>query len=115
MNDLLQVMLISLGLTVVLEVIFVLALKNRDIRLLVLIVLINILTNPPTVLIYTLLTQYGNFSPLYITLGLEMLVIFVEYRYLKSYRENMKYPLWLSIGMNVFSYTAGRIINSIFI
>lgn len=115
MNNLLHTMLISFLLTVILEEAFVILLKFRERRMLLLIALINLLTNPPTVLAYYLLMQYTNYSPVQLTLGLELMVVLVEYFYLRHYGQNVRYPLWLAIGINVFSYGIGRIINILLI
>lgn len=113
MDNIWQVLAISLFLTVIFEEMFVILLRLRDKRTLLLIALINLLTNPPAVLSYYLLKQYTNYSVLFITIVVEVVVILVEFFYIRSYGRKIKHPFWLALGINIFSYTIGKVINII--
>lgn len=113
MDNIWQVLVISLFLTVIFEEMFVIILRLRDKRTLLLIALINLLTNPPAVLSYYLFRQYTNYSTLFFTVVVEVVVIFVEFLYMKGYGKEIKHPFWLAISINIFSYTIGKVINII--
>lgn len=103
---------ISLGLTLALELIFALVFKVRG-RDLILIVLVNFLTNPAVVLSHALLSGYTSIAEVYIILALEVTAISIEWLCYKYRAENIRRPLLFSIGANSFSYLSGLIILAI--
>lgn len=108
--DFLGTLLISLGLTLVLELAFCLIFKIRGVHNLILVVLVNILTNPPVVLINYLLIQNTPVSPIITVLILEAAAFLTEGFCYKHYAENIKRPYLLSFGANTFSYFSGLLI-----
>lgn len=105
---------ISLVLTILFEAIFAVAVGIRNKRDLILTCLVNILTNPAASFTYYLFFYYTACNLTLILLGLETLVILVEFYYFKSYGKSIKHPLWLAVCMNIFSFGIGKIINLIF-
>lgn len=113
MDNIWSVFFLSLLVTILLESIFVFIIGIRDKRNLILITLVNVLTNPTAVLLYYLLYNFTFFSNYIITITIELTVVLVEYIYVRKYSENIKNPLWISLGMNTFSYLVGKGINTI--
>lgn len=111
--DLILTLLISLGLTLGFELIFCLVFKVRGAHDLILVVLVNFLTNPPVVLTHNILERSSSFSPLLIVLLLETAVIVIEGICYKYYSKNIKHPFGISLGANAFSYLSGLLILSI--
>lgn len=105
---------ISLSLTIALEFLFAVLVGIRNKKDLLLLILVNILTNPPTVLIYYLLAFYTSWNKWLIQIPLEILVIFVEATYYKSYGKEFRRPFLFSLLANMFSYGIGIILNIVF-
>ena len=109
----LESMGISLILTILLEELFAIVYGVRNKKDLLLICLVNILTNPAVVLCYYLLMNYTPFYSGIIILVLEALVILVEYYYYKTYGKGIRHPLQFAAYINLFSYGVGKILNLI--
>lgn len=105
MNLLVMQFVISLLLTLILELPIVMLFKARK-KDLLLFLLVNILTNPPIVLL-SMLTDYHKA----IQLLLEVVVIWAEGWYYKKYAEHIRRGRLCSLCANVFSYGVGIIIN----
>ncbi|MEG1166211.1 MAG: hypothetical protein RSC86_07670 [Oscillospiraceae bacterium] len=108
--DLVGTLLISLALTLALELLFCFFAKIRGLHNYILIVLVNILTNPPVVLTHNLLRRYTGISPIVIVVVLEALVIFGEAVCYKYCSKDIKRPLLLSLCANAFSYLTGLLL-----
>ena len=106
-------LLISLGLTIVLELVFCSIFKLRGAYNLTLVVLVNIITNPPVVLLNHLLKQNTSLPSVLIVLVLEISAVLIEGLYYKLYIKDIKRPLLFSLGANAFSYFSGLLIFSI--
>lgn len=106
MSDYLLTLGVSLGLTLIAELCYALILKIRGKELL-LIALMNVLTNPPVVLIAILIGK--AFSPWHLLL--EAAVVTLEGLILRQFAKRIARPFWLSLGLNSLSYGAGLIIN----
>lgn len=106
MNGLLNVFILSLFLTLLFElsVAAVFKVKGKDLLLLV---LVNILTNPAAVL-FSVLT--GN--RIIIQLFIEAVVILTEGWYYKKY-SSIKKGFLFSVVANVVSYGLGLILNAV--
>ena len=106
-------LIISLFLTIILELFSSLILGIRSKNDILVCILVNTFTNPLVVFIANLIIIYGN-PTLYnivITL-LEISVVFVEFKLYKDcLKEYKKSPFVLSLINNVFSYSMGLIIN----
>lgn len=106
-------LLIALVFTIIIECIIAFFFGYKDKKSLVVVLLINLLTNP--LLNYILLICY-NFQIVYnvifaITIVLEITIVFVEWKILFSVLEkDKKKLLLLSIVMNLVSFLSGFII-----
>ena len=102
-------LVISLGLTIISEFLFALlwGMNKGDFRL---VAAVNILTNPIVVGSHILTKLYFPLAITYVTIVLELLAIVAE-GVLYKMHSDMKYPLLFSVCANVFSYSAGMILN----
>lgn len=108
---LIKPMIISLLLTILLEVSFALAVRIRNRSDLLLLCLVNIITNPLVTLCYYLANYYTDWNLIPVTLFLEGVAIMAEGFYFKKYGKTFRKPFLFSICVNLFSYAAGEIIN----
>jgi len=108
-----ETLLISLLLTEVLELCFAYILKIRNKSDLLLVLVVNVITNPPVVLLsYLFNTRTG--VPQFLTVSvLETAAILTEGLYYRRYAEAIKRPFLFSLGVNAFSYLTGLLINYI--
>lgn len=111
--DFIWTLLISLGLTLVLEIAFCFVVGLRGARNFTVAILVNILTNPPVVLLNNILGRTTEFPPVLIIAVLELSAFFIEGLYYRSYGENIKHPFALSFDANTFSFFAVLLINHI--
>ena len=102
---------ISLALTLVLEEDFALVWGLRGRRELGTVALVNVLTNPPVVLLYHTAVGLLGWSALVMTAVLETAAVLVEWRYYRLCSQQLRRPLLFALLANVFSYGAGRVIN----
>ena len=102
-----------LFLTEVLELLFALifGVRGKDLGL---VALANALTNPWVVFIFSFFSaeKYGYYLVLPI---LEIAAAAVEAFIYKKYSQTIRYPVWLSIGANLFSLTAGTFIGALLV
>ena len=97
---------ISLMLTLLLEGLFAFFIGGiRSPRGLLLTVLVNMLTNPPVVLTYTL------FPSLPMKLSLEVAAVLVEGFIYKTCSEDIRRPFLYALCINAFSFLTGDLIN----
>ena len=106
MNDLLLSLLLSLGLTELIECAFALTLKKRG-KALLLCALVNLITNPPVVLLQRLLG--GGWL---MVVGLELAVVIAE-GLLYRYSGLFKRPFLFSLAANALSFSLGFLINQL--
>lgn len=101
---------ISLLLTLVFETGFFFFTGKRDKKDLLLLVMVNILTNPPVVLLYwlTVLRAGWNFV---IIIPLEVFAVWIEGCYYKKYSRDFKRPYFFSLAANAFSFGVGLLID----
>lgn len=103
---------LSLALTLLLELLFFLALGFRTREELLLVVLANLLTNPPVVLCAVLAGANTAWPAPAVRLPLEGLAILAEWAcYALCGGPRFRRPLLLSLGANVFSYGAGLLLQ----
>ena len=107
----LAVLGVSLVLTLVLEEGFALAWGLRGRRELALVALVNCLTNPPVVLLYNTAVWLLGWNPLLVTAALESAAVLVEWWCYRTYSEQVKRPFVFALLINLFSYSAGCIVN----
>lgn len=104
-------MAISLGLTLIFELLFAVCWKiwgKKEIRL---VILVNVLTNPIVVFSYYMNYIYGFMDAVALTVIMEVAAVVTEALLYKRYSKKVPHPWLFSIGINAFSYTVGEIIN----
>lgn len=105
-------MIISLVLTLLIEELFVLSVGIRRKEDLLLVLLVNILTNPAVVFLYQAINYYFNADMRIVTVFLETAAILAEAGYYAKYGRNIRHPLLISIGANVISFGLGEWIRN---
>ena len=110
-----QALAISLAMTLGLEMFFALLWGVRGWHDLILVLLVNILTNPIVVFVYyyvrirRLPVHYGL-----ITLIMEVFAVVTEALLYRKYGRNVFRPWLFSLSVNSFSYAMGELINKMF-
>lgn len=112
MKTLLLSLALSLGLTLLLELAVALLFGQRK-KALLLVALVNILTNPPVVLILNLVTMMtGNSLSWLLIVALELAVVAVEGFIYQKGRLLRKWNPWLfSMILNTISYLGGCLLS----
>lgn len=105
-------MIISLILTLLIEEVFVLAAGIRRKEDLLLVLLVNIITNPIVVFLYYTVDYYLPVDMGIVTILLEAAAILAEAGYYAKYSENIRHPLLISLGANIISFSIGEWIMS---
>ena len=103
----LEALAVSLVLTLALEELFALAWGVRGRRELLLVALVNCLTNPPVVLLHAALTGPWPQYRLLTTAALEVAAVFTEWRCYRAFSRQLRRPLLFALAVNAFSYGAG--------
>ena len=106
---LLASMAAALALTLCFELLFALVWGVRK-KGLLLVILMNLLTNPAVNLLWFLAWQIGWSSPL-LLLGLEIMVVLIEGL---CCRGMIRRPWLFALSINVFSYTMGELVQYLF-
>jgi len=115
---LLNSLTISLLLTIALETSFFM-LTNRwftsshNKKNLLLVLLVNVLTNPIVVLLHWLTALYTNWNATVILILLEVFAVLTEGYYYKKYGDRFDRPYLFSIAANIFSFGTGVLIQMI--
>lgn len=107
--------LITLILTIIIEsfTLYVIGYRNKE--LFKNIVIVNILTNPALNVLVNFTIDYFNEFRLYYILFLEILVVVIEWLFLKSVLKNYKLPYFkISFIINAVSFLSGLWINKLF-
>jgi len=112
-NELLVALAISLSLTLVFEAGFFLITGKRKKKDLLLVIMVNVLTNPVVVLLYWLAHFYTNWNMILVLIPLELFAVLTEGFYYNKYGLNFKRPFLFSLAANAFSFTAGMLIQLI--
>lgn len=102
---------LSLLLTIALEIGFFLLLGKRNKKDLLLVTLVNVLTNPVVVLLYWIAVLYTDLNTVIIMIPLEIFAILTEGYYYKKHGHDFKHPYIFSICANMFSYWIGVLIQ----
>ena len=110
---LVPVLLVSLGLTIALEEAFGWLAGVRGWWNRLLIVLVNILTNPAVVFLYYVNDLYLGWNPMIVTVALEAAAAAVEAVCYRS-AGKIRRPWLFSIGANLFSVTLGAVVTKCF-
>lgn len=101
----------SLSLTLLLEEGFAVLSGIRQRKDLLLVCLVNIMTNPVVVLCYLLAISYTSWNPILVTIILEVSAFAVESMYYKAYAKTINHPFRFSALANLFSYSIGLIVS----
>ena len=109
---LLTALAISLCLTIVFEAVFFFIVGKRDKKDLLLLVLVNTLTNPIVVLFYWLAYAYTNWNVILVIIPLEVFAIVTEGFIYKKNARSIKRPFLFSLAANAFSYTLGLLLQT---
>ena len=105
----LAALVVSLGLTIVLEYLAVLVLGVRCRKDLLLVLVVNLLTNPPAVLISMIFAALP-LSGILLQLFLEIPVVIGEGALYRKYGTKIGHPWFLSLAANTVSYGTGLIL-----
>ena len=110
---------LSLLLTLGLEIGFFLLVgrwftSRRDTKTLLLVVLVNVLTNPLVVLLYWLTVFYTDWNTAIVLIPLELFAVFAEGYYYRKYGACFRRPYLFSIAANAFSFGTGLLIQILF-
>lgn len=105
LRDLPLTLTVSLVLTLLLEGLFAFCAGQRTGRRLLLVALVNTLTNPVVVLLHAL------FPSMLLTLFLELSAVLVEGFVYKKCADNIRHPFLFSLAINAFSYFSGELLN----
>ncbi|MDE7262729.1 MAG: hypothetical protein K2N78_11830 [Oscillospiraceae bacterium] len=111
----LNVLAVSLLLTLLLEEGFALVWGLRGKRELGLTALVNCLTNPPVVLLYHTATGLWRWNAVPVTIVLETAAVIVEWLCYRTFSEQVKRPFLFALLINLFSYGVGCVINFLWI
>lgn len=104
---------VSLGMTIALEFLFAVAVGVRNRKDLLLLVLVNVMTNPPVVLTYYLLALYTPLSGWPVQIPLEILAVLAEAYCYRSYGRETRRPFRFSLFANAFSFGVGALLNAV--
>lgn len=102
---------ISLVLTLALETAFFLLTGKRNRKDMLLVVLVNVLTNPIVILLYWLAVLYANWSPVIVAALLELFAVLAEGFCYKKYGQAFRRPYLFSAAANAFSYGIGVLLQ----
>ena len=105
---------ISLILTRIIESCFYLVICKRNKKDLLLVILVNTLTNPIVVLTYWIVYWYTNWNLLFVKTVLELSAFATEGIYYKRYGQDIKKPFVFSFAANMISFFAGVLIQYLF-
>ena len=73
-----------------------------------LLVLVNILTNPLVVIAYFIVFHYSDWNLIATVILLELLAVLTEGYYFRTYGKTFRRPMLLALGANMFSFCIGQ-------
>jgi len=104
---------ISLVLTLVFEAGFFFLAGKRNKKDLLLVVLVNTITNPLVVLCYWLIIFYTQLNAALLLLPLEIFAVVTEGALYKKFGHDFKRPYLFSLSANSFSFAMGMLLQMI--
>ena len=110
-RELLSALAISLGATLVLEAGFFSLAGKRNKKDLLLLILVNVITNPAVVLLYWLAALYTDLNSIAVKAALELLAVLTEGYYYKKYGQGFRRPYLFSLAANAVSFGIGVLIQ----
>ena len=105
---------LSLGLTIALESGFFLLVGKRGKKDLLLLLLVNALTNPIVVLSFWLVALYTDWNVRLMLIPLELFAVLTEGFYYKKYGRCFRRPYLFSLAANMVSFGMGELIQIFF-
>lgn len=108
-----RTLFISLIMTLLLELLFCLAAGVRGKKDLLLVCLVNVLTNPFVVLTNYITLYYTRWNHVLVVGVLEIGAVIVEGICYYMYGKKIRHPFYLSLCANIFSYGTGLLINNL--
>ena len=102
---------ICLGLTILLELSFALFFGIRGMKKLLLVILIQVVTNPCVVFLILWCMYHLEWPRYAYELPIEAVVVVVEGLFYKKYMPDLKRPFAFSLAANYFSYSFGFILS----
>jgi len=102
---------LSLALTLTLETGFFILTGKRDKKDMLLVLLVNILTNPAVVLLYWQTVLFTDWNAVLVTILLELFAIGTEGYYYKKYGRSFRRPYFFSFAANTLSFWTGWLIQ----
>ena len=110
-REILVALAFSLLLTLVFEIGFFFITGKRNRKDLLLVILVNILTNPIVVLVYWIIALYTDWNTTIAKIPLELFAVITEGIYFKKYGQSFKRPFLFSLAANAFSFSLGLILQ----
>jgi len=110
-RELLRAIALSLGITLILETGYFLLTGRRNKKDLLLVAMVNVLTNPIVVLLYWLAFLYTNWNTITVLISLEVFAVLTEGYYYRKYGKSFKRPFLFSFAANAFSFTIGFLVQ----
>jgi len=110
-RELLIALAFSLAMTLSFEIAFFLITGKRNKKDLLLVVMVNILTNPVVVLAYWLAYFYTNWNTIIVLIPLEIFAVLTEGVYYNKYGQSFKRPFIFALSANAFSFAIGFLIQ----
>ena len=110
-RELIIALAFSLASTLILETGFFLLIGKRNIKDLMLVILVNVLTNPAVVLLYWLAVRYTDWDTIGVMIPLELFAILTEGYYYRKYGQSFSRPFLFSFAANMFSFSLGLFIQ----
>lgn len=101
---------ISILLTWIFESIAYLFVKKKTLRDYLVVLLVNLVTNPVVVLV-SVCTGFAGLADVLLTAGLEISAVLVEWQLYNNCAENLRRPFVFALCANLFSYFAGLILQ----
>ena len=112
-GELLRAIGFSLALTLVFEAGFFFISGMRGRRDLLLVLLVNVITNPIVVLLYWLAALYTGFNTTLVKIPLEVFAVLTEGFYYRRYGHGFKRPFLFSLAANAFSFFLGMLLQQL--
>lgn len=110
MNAVLVSLGISLLLTWFFESIAFLFVKKKTLRDYLVLLLVNLVTNPVVVLV-SVCSGFAGLADILLTAGLELSAVLVEWQLYKNCAESIRRPFVFSLCANLFSFFTGLILQ----
>lgn len=112
--ELIRLLLLSLGFTLGIELFVSVCYGIRNKKELLLIALVNVITNPIAVLLYYWWVVITATNNILIQIPLEFMIIVVEAKLFKKYAIQIRKPVSFSVLINLISFSIGIVMHLMF-